>query len=58
MVPFKPFHIAQIQKAQAKAPRLAIGCQAQEPIRNFIILIAWQTLIAIAGLTDPKRQVS
>ena len=55
VVPFIAFDVAQIQKAQPKAPRLAIGRQTHQPIRDLSVLIVELALIAIARLADLKR---
>ena len=54
MVPFEAFHVAQIQKTKAKAPRPAIGRQADKPIGNLGILITKLALLSVAGLADAE----
>ena len=58
VVPLQALHVAQIQKAQPKAPCLAISRHSNQPIRDLGVLIVELTLIAIAGLADLKRAAS
>ena len=38
MVPTKSFHIAQVQEAQAKSPAFVCCSEAQQPIRDLLVL--------------------
>ena len=58
MVPSEAFHVAQIQKTQAKTPRPPIGRQTDKPIGNLRILITELAFVSIAGLTDLERTAS
>ena len=58
VVPLQALHVAQIQKAQPKAPCLAISRHSNQPIRDLGVLIVELALIVIAGLADLKRAAS
>jgi hypothetical protein len=57
VVPSKALHVAQIQKAQAKASSLAVGRQTHQPFHDLGALIVKLSFIAIARLADLKPAV-
>ena len=55
MVPAIALHVAQIQKAQAKAPGVAVVGQLLQPICNLGGFIAQLALVTITTLTNWQR---
>ena len=55
MVPAVAFGIAQIQKAQAKAPTFVCRGQPYEPVSDEFVLAAALADVVIAGGTDIER---
>ena len=58
VVPAKALHIAQIQKAKAKAPGAPIAGQLHKPFRNLCVLVTELALISIATFADAERDLS
>jgi hypothetical protein len=52
VVPAVSLHVAQIQKAQAKAPCALVLGQPFQPIGDLLVLVAQYWAVAIASLTD------
>lgn len=54
VIPVKAFHVAQMQKAQPEAPVALVMGQADQPVRDLVILIRKLRQIPVAGLADTK----
>jgi hypothetical protein len=61
MVPFEPFYVAQVQKAQPEAPVALVVRQSYQPVGDNTVFFVQLGLVPIAGLADakcPTRQVN
>lgn len=58
VVPAIALHVAQVQKAQPKAPGALVRRQPFQPIGDLLVLVAQGWAVAIASLTDLEGAAS